>query len=302
MPPPLRVRDRFSRPICCPWPGTTAPAGGWQQSHLFAGEYWDQDSQLLYLRARWYDPQIGRFISADPFEGRQRDPRSLNRYSYAHGDPVHGSDPTGRMTLGEVGTTLSNIGSMATRAYNAYDFVNSLVAPDMDQDSDNASEKPTIWDSIMAMTVSALDPSSFATAGASTLLAAVGGTEEHHAIPIYMCGGRNQKPLVQISHADHVIIHWLLNATTVSVTVLGNSLHYALSKRNVSRTRPIMRYIARTPAGRGAILGTLTKFYDGTGYMQHGVGGDTIGDALKRYGPVFVTSRASTSWSNKCMR
>ena len=80
MPPPLRVRDRFSRPICCPWPGTSAPAGGWQQSHLFAGEYWDQDSQLLYLRARWYDPQIGRFISADPFEGRQRaDWRYLNR-------------------------------------------------------------------------------------------------------------------------------------------------------------------------------------------------------------------------------
>ena len=59
---------------------TNDPAGGWQQSHLFAGEYWDQDSQLLYLRARWYDPKLGRFISGDPFEGRQRaDWRHLNR-------------------------------------------------------------------------------------------------------------------------------------------------------------------------------------------------------------------------------
>jgi hypothetical protein len=57
---------------------------------------------LLYLRARWYDPQIGRFISADPFEGRQRDPRSLNRYSYAHSDPVHQRDPSGGMSLGEL--------------------------------------------------------------------------------------------------------------------------------------------------------------------------------------------------------
>ncbi|MBL8372404.1 MAG: hypothetical protein JNK28_13535 [Burkholderiaceae bacterium] len=51
---------------------TSAPAGGWQQSHLFAGEYWGQDSQLLYLSARWYDPQIGRFIRADPTENKAR--------------------------------------------------------------------------------------------------------------------------------------------------------------------------------------------------------------------------------------
>lgn len=36
------------------------------------GEYWDQDSQLLHLRARWYDPQIGRFIRADPTENKAR--------------------------------------------------------------------------------------------------------------------------------------------------------------------------------------------------------------------------------------
>jgi len=65
-------------------------------------EYWDQDSQLLYLRARWYDPRIGRFISADPFEGRQEDPRSLNRYVYAHSDPVHSADPSGRMSMTEI--------------------------------------------------------------------------------------------------------------------------------------------------------------------------------------------------------
>lgn len=73
---------------------TNAPVGGWHQSHLFAGEYWDQDSQLLYLRARWYDPQIGRFISADPFEGRQRDPRSLCERRHSVGDNQSRSDNT----------------------------------------------------------------------------------------------------------------------------------------------------------------------------------------------------------------
>lgn len=42
------------------------------QTHVYTGEYWDQDAQLLYLRARWYDPKIGRFISGDPFEQERR--------------------------------------------------------------------------------------------------------------------------------------------------------------------------------------------------------------------------------------
>ena len=115
---------------------TSAPAGGWQQSHLFAGEYWDQDSQLLYLRARWYDPQIGRFISADPFEGRQRDPRSLNRYGYAHGDPVHGRDPSGRMSLAETSAVsdiqgLMSVASRVGTVLNIHSRVNSTIEPVM---------------------------------------------------------------------------------------------------------------------------------------------------------------------------
>ena len=110
---------------------TSAPAGGWQQSHLFAGEYWDQDSQLLYLRARWYDPQIGRFISADPFEGRQRDPRSLNRYVYASSDPVHGTDPSGEMTLGDMGSAMSVMSTLAMNQLRAeaFNLVFSKLAP-----------------------------------------------------------------------------------------------------------------------------------------------------------------------------
>lgn len=89
--------------------GNLDQSTGLKQAHLYTGEYFDQDNQLLYLRARWYDPKIGRFISADPYEGKQRDPRSLNRYSYAHSDPVHGSDPSGRMTLTGSGIAMVSI-------------------------------------------------------------------------------------------------------------------------------------------------------------------------------------------------
>jgi RHS repeat-associated protein len=88
-----------------------------QQAHLFAGEYWDPDTELLYLRARWYAPSLGRFVSADPHEGRQREPRSLNRYAYAQSDPVHGTDPSGReLNLGAIGQGLATMGrSLAVR-------------------------------------------------------------------------------------------------------------------------------------------------------------------------------------------
>ncbi|MCP3977595.1 MAG: RHS repeat-associated core domain-containing protein, partial [bacterium] len=46
-------------------------------------------------RARYYDPQVGRFISADPFQGLKPYPLSLHQYAYANADPVNFVDPTG---------------------------------------------------------------------------------------------------------------------------------------------------------------------------------------------------------------
>ncbi len=64
-------------------------------SYLFAGESADPITSLYYLRARWMDPETGRFASADPFPGVPTDPRSLHRYTYTGNDPVNRTDPTG---------------------------------------------------------------------------------------------------------------------------------------------------------------------------------------------------------------
>lgn len=64
--------------------------------YLYRGEAWDSDLGLYYLRARWYNPVTGRFVSQDPENGIITDPKTLHKYVYANGDPVNLMDPTGR--------------------------------------------------------------------------------------------------------------------------------------------------------------------------------------------------------------
>jgi RHS repeat-associated protein len=61
----------------------------------YAGEYLDNETGLYYLRARYYDPYTGRFISEDSYWGEDTNPLSLNLYTYAYNNPVRFIDPTG---------------------------------------------------------------------------------------------------------------------------------------------------------------------------------------------------------------
>jgi len=65
-------------------------------NYLYRGEQYDSDLGLYYLRARYYNPQTGRFLSRDPEDGNPRDPATLHKYLYAGGDPVNRIDPRGR--------------------------------------------------------------------------------------------------------------------------------------------------------------------------------------------------------------
>jgi RHS repeat-associated protein len=59
----------------------------------FKGALWLGPSvEVYYMRARWYEPKSGRFLSEDPngLEG------GINQYVYAADDPVNASDPSGR--------------------------------------------------------------------------------------------------------------------------------------------------------------------------------------------------------------
>lgn len=66
-----------------------------QNSFKYAGEIYDEESGLYYLRARYYDPGMGRFINEDTYEGDISNPLSMNLYTYVHNNPLIYIDPTG---------------------------------------------------------------------------------------------------------------------------------------------------------------------------------------------------------------
>lgn len=61
----------------------------------YSGEYYDIETGTYYLRARYYNPYIGRFITEDSYRGQANDPLSLNLYTYCYNNPVYYIDPTG---------------------------------------------------------------------------------------------------------------------------------------------------------------------------------------------------------------
>ncbi len=58
----------------------------------FTEKEYDPDIRLYYFNARWYDPELGRFISEDS----AADPNNCNLYSYCGNCPVMRCDPTGK--------------------------------------------------------------------------------------------------------------------------------------------------------------------------------------------------------------
>ena len=57
-----------------------------------------EDNGLFYMRARYYSPDLRRFINADVVPGKISNAITLNRYAYANGNPVSNIDPLGLTT------------------------------------------------------------------------------------------------------------------------------------------------------------------------------------------------------------
>jgi RHS repeat-associated protein len=68
--------------------------GGFGSPFTFTGEMTDAND-LLYLRARYYNPALGVFTALDPLEGNAQQAMSLNRYGYVQANVVNAVDASG---------------------------------------------------------------------------------------------------------------------------------------------------------------------------------------------------------------
>lgn len=105
------VYDAFGR--------TIGQVGSTGNVYLFAGEQRDGATGWDYLRARWMNRAVGRFVSRDVFPASSIDPLTLHRYAYAANNPVLLIDPTGQFSLGEL-NVVQAIQTVLTISGNAY--------------------------------------------------------------------------------------------------------------------------------------------------------------------------------------
>jgi RHS repeat-associated protein len=84
---------------------TVATTGALRNYFQYTGREFDTESNLYFYRARYYDPQSGRFITEDPigFNG------GLNFYPYTRNSPVNLVDPSGRVivVVGDITTWIT---------------------------------------------------------------------------------------------------------------------------------------------------------------------------------------------------
>jgi RHS repeat-associated protein len=97
------------------WGNQTQSAGAAIPQYGYTGREPD-GTGLIYYRARYYDPTIGRFISRDP-AGM---PDGVNRYVYVGNDPVNGTDPTGMVE--------ANLIPFVSQAKMAWDWASNKVS------------------------------------------------------------------------------------------------------------------------------------------------------------------------------
>jgi len=96
--------------------GSLLAGGTSDNTRRFTGETQDPTG-LIYLRARYYDPATGRFLTRDPFPGLAALPQTQHPYIYVGNNPVNLTDPGGRFVFVNVIVGVAAGGLVGAGAY-----------------------------------------------------------------------------------------------------------------------------------------------------------------------------------------
>ena len=100
-----------------PYGVVTTTSGASQTAYGYTSEYTSQG--LVYLRARMYAPNAGRFLTRDTWVGEYNRPLSLNKWMYTEGNPVNYVDPSGHSLTSETYASELSSNAVASSSSNS---------------------------------------------------------------------------------------------------------------------------------------------------------------------------------------
>jgi RHS repeat-associated protein len=96
--------------------GDLAPSSPTPCVYGYNAEDTDYSTGLQYLRARYYEFTMGRFVQKDEFKGDFTRPKTFNRYTYCYNSPVILSDPSGYIAMLVAGLIGAAVGAVVGAA------------------------------------------------------------------------------------------------------------------------------------------------------------------------------------------
>ncbi len=155
-----------------PFGGSLWQEGSGSSGFGYTGEQVDASTGLVFLRARYYGPGSGRFLSLDPWDGNDEQPLTLSAYLYALANPINVLDPSGLCGfIGDSPEQQKQCESLRGFIANVY-RANALPG----RDTRGGKDLPLYWSLEDMMTLLfGLDEWLIALGGQSTFLADMGG-------------------------------------------------------------------------------------------------------------------------------
>ena len=107
-----------------------------ENPYRYCGEYYDKETEEVYLRARYYEPSVGRFITRDTYTGESDEPLSLHLYTYCYNNPVDYLDDSGNCPIVDWGKFVwrcitGSITNKKANSTNGFPIMQKPISPKM---------------------------------------------------------------------------------------------------------------------------------------------------------------------------